>query len=214
MIAIARKPKICTRGWQRRYLSLLPQIRQQAVYAFRRLTEEQREEAVADVVANTLVAYQRLVELGKEKIAYATPLAQFAIAQYRSGRRVGSRLKCRDVLSPARRRAGNGVVSLEALYGDQTSLINTLIDQRRTPIPDQAAFRVDFNEWLRRLRPRDRRLVKFVTLGNSPSEAADELHVVAAALVRFAMNCTTTGRHFTAKPQSLSAARPNRNSWS
>lgn len=178
MIAIARKPKIRTRGWQRRYLGLLPQIRQQAEHAFRHLTEEQREEAVADVVANTLVAYRRLVVLGKEEVAYATPLAQFAIAQYRSGRRVGSQLKCRDVLSPARRRRdGNDVVSLEALYGDQASLVSTLIDLRRTPIPDQAAFRVDFNEWLRRLRPRDRRLVKFFTLGNSPSEAAEELHV-------------------------------------
>ena len=178
MIAIAQKSQVRTRGWQRRFLRLLPQIRRRAQHAFRRLNEEQREEAVADVIANTLAAYRRLVELGKEEMAYATVLARFAVAQYRSGRRVGSRKKSRDVLSPARRRCdGNEVVSLESLYGEQAGFVNALIDHRQTSIPDQAAFRIDFNTWLRRLRPRDRRLVKFLTLGNSPSEAADELHV-------------------------------------
>jgi len=176
MIAIAKKTQVRARGWRRRYLRLLPSIRRQAEHAFRRLDDEQREEAVADVVANTFAAYRRLVQLGKENVAYATALTRFAVAQYRSGRRVGSSLNCRDVLSPARQK-GNEVVSLEALYGDQTSLANALIDQRQTPIPEQAAFRIDFGEWLRRLRPRDRRLVKFFTLGNTPSEAAAELRV-------------------------------------
>ena len=178
MIAIAKKPPVRSRGWRRRYLRLLPSIRRQAEHAFRRLNEEHREEAVADVVANTFAAYRRLVVLGKEDVAYATALTRFAVAQYRSGRRVGSRQKSRDVLSPARRRfEGNEVVSLESLYGEQAGFVSALIDHRQTSIPDQAAFRIDFNTWLRRLRPRDRRLVKFLTLGNSPSEAADELRV-------------------------------------
>lgn len=178
MIAIADNAKVRTRGWQQRFLRLLPQIRRQAQRAFRRLTAERREEAVADVVANTLTAFRRLVELDKETLAYVTPLVRFAVAQYRAGRRVGSRQKSRDVLSPVRCRfAGYEVVSLDSLYGEQAGFVNALIDRRQTSIPDQAAFRIDFHAWLRRLRPRDRRLVKFLSLGNTPSEAAAELHV-------------------------------------
>lgn len=183
MIAIARHPKVNQRGWRHRYLRLLPSIRRHAAQAFRHLDEEQREEAMADVVAHTFTAYRRLVEQSKEALASAQALTRFAVAHYRSGRRSGSSLNSCDVLSAARRRrVGHEVVSLEALYGDSTPLTAAWIDQRHTPIPEQVAFRIDFNEWLRRLRPRHRRLVQFFTLGNSPSEAAAELQVSRARI--------------------------------
>lgn len=36
-------------------------------------------DAVQETVASAFVAYARLVKLGKEELAYATPLAQFAV---------------------------------------------------------------------------------------------------------------------------------------
>ena len=72
---------------------------------------EERAELVQEVVANAFVAFARLVELGRREIVYATPLAGYAIRQVLGGRRVGSRLNKRDVMSPANRRVA--VESLE-----------------------------------------------------------------------------------------------------
>ena len=44
------------------------------------------------------MAYARLAELGKTDLAYPTVLANYAVAQYRDGRRVGNRLNVREVL--------------------------------------------------------------------------------------------------------------------
>ena len=67
---------------------------------------------IAEVTANAYAAYARLVERSKECLAFATPFAQFAIRQTRSGRRVGTRLNSRDVASP-QVRAAKGI-ALEA----------------------------------------------------------------------------------------------------
>ena len=82
-----------------KFLELLPQIRQQAVFAFRGLRAEARDELIEEVVANAFCAFAQLVRRGKTALAYPTPLAQFAIRQVRAGRRVGSRLNVNDVLS-------------------------------------------------------------------------------------------------------------------
>ena len=82
-----------------KFLSLLPQIQEQARFAFRREGGEQREELIAEVVANCWAAFVRLVDRGLIDVAQATPLAQFAIKQIRDGRRVGAKLCVHDVSS-------------------------------------------------------------------------------------------------------------------
>ena len=87
---------------QQRFLTMLPQIHRQANAAFRRLDVESRDELVAEVIANAYCAFVRLAERGKAKIAYAVPLANFAIRQVLDGRRVGNKLNIHDVTSPRR----------------------------------------------------------------------------------------------------------------
>ena len=107
------KPTIQTNSnlaWQSNFLAMLPQLQHQAQVAFRGVRPELKEELVAEVTANACVAYARLVERGKGHLAYATPLATYAIRQVPSGRRVGSRLNGRDIAfgqaSEARYRIG------------------------------------------------------------------------------------------------------------
>jgi hypothetical protein len=78
-------------------LAMLPKIVKSARSAFRQLNIEHADDAVQEVVAQAWRAYHRLAELGKEGLAYPSPLARFAIARYRAGRRVGQP-----------RRTGNG----------------------------------------------------------------------------------------------------------
>ena len=109
MIAYAKR--ISTR--QDRFSQMLPLIHEQASHAFRKELPERREELIAEVIANCWAAFVRLVERGAIDVAYATPLAQFAIRQIRDGRRVGSKLNVLDVSSKYCQRAKG--ITLERL---------------------------------------------------------------------------------------------------
>src|SRR5438128_1124021 len=98
MKGTATSAQLCP-AWHDRFLQLLPDILRQARKYLRYLAPHVCEEAIDEVLARALVAYARLVELDKERLAYATPLARYAVAQYRAGRRVGVRANVRDVLS-------------------------------------------------------------------------------------------------------------------
>ena len=94
MIAIAkpnRSPKSVP-AWHTQFLAMLPAIILRVRISFRHLRPEAREEAVAECLANTLVAYARLVELGRSALAYPTGLARYAVAQFNDGRRGGGKM--------------------------------------------------------------------------------------------------------------------------
>ena len=78
---------------------MLPLIRSQARLAFRRLRPELKDELVQEAVANAYCRFSRLVRAGKADLAYATPLANYAIRQVIAGRRVGTKVNRRDVSS-------------------------------------------------------------------------------------------------------------------
>lgn len=99
MICIPTQPH-STPSWHDGFLALLPVICRQAERAFRHLRPEAREDCVTEVVDHAMVAYARLVQLGKADLAYPTPLAKFGIRQVRDGRKAGSRHSVRDMLSP------------------------------------------------------------------------------------------------------------------
>ena len=52
-----------------------------------------------------------------------------------------------------------------------------LQENRRTPVPEQAAFRIDWPEFMRSLSQRDRHLAAFLSMGNSGKEAAEKFHL-------------------------------------
>ena len=90
MVSLAGKARPSpSLAWHRAFMALLPRICYYARFAFRGLDPEAKQEAIQSVVAGALNAYVRLVQLGKADIAYATPLAMYAIRQYCDGRRLG-----------------------------------------------------------------------------------------------------------------------------
>ena len=56
-----------------RFLAMLPQIRRQALTAFRNQRFEVREELIQEVIANSYSAWVLLVRRGKESVVYPTP---------------------------------------------------------------------------------------------------------------------------------------------
>ena len=158
--------------WHARFLSMLPAITSHAQWAFRSLAITEREEAVQAAIACAFVAYSRLVDLQKSELAFAAPLAQFGVKQYRAGRLIGSRVNCRDVGS-ARCRLNGCVV--EPLDDWKEALCET---RHATPA-EIAALRIDFIDWLKTLSPRNQRLAMALARGEQTGCVAKMFRITA-----------------------------------
>ena len=159
------------------FLAMLPQIETIAERAFKNQGPELRDELKAEAVALAFVMFRRLVEAGKVSLAFANPLARYAIAQVRDGRSVSGPLKSRDVLSFACRKRGR--VSFDDRNG---VVLAALADGKRMSVADRVAFRLDFPAWFNNLSGRCKSLVEFLAVGNTPSAAAQHLGVSSARI--------------------------------
>ena len=178
MICSASRPRRNACHWQIRFLAMLPAIEAQARFAFRRLDPEAREDAIQETIANALVAFVRLVQREKTNVAFPTALVRFAVAQIHDGRRVGNRLNVRDVLSPyAQQQKGIRVERLDRFDEEDNEWVEAVVEDDRTPIPDQVAFRCDFPAWLERLSRRNRRIAEALAVGHTTSAEARRFRV-------------------------------------
>ncbi len=164
-----------------RFVEMLPRIRRQASVAFRRLRPDRKDELIQEVVANAYCVFVRLVDRGKADLAYATPLAKFAIWQVTAGRQVGSKPNLRDVLSPQANAAGEVTVErLDEFDHEQGELRAALIEDRRATPADTAAARIDVAAWLCSLSHRSRRIAMTLAMGETTSVVARQFKVSPA----------------------------------
>jgi len=162
------------------FLAMLPRIRQQALVAFRDRRTEARQELEADVVANAFCAYTRLVRRGKHDLAYPTPLAQYAIAQVRDGRRVGGRLNAQDIMAPAASRLHGFKVERFDQKDPQAGVWNEqLVEDRRAGPAQTAIARLDLTAWLRTLSKRNRQIAKALSVGETTASVASRFGLTA-----------------------------------
>ena len=138
MIRIASRPRPAFTAWHAQFLAMLPTIITHARISFRHFPPEAREEAAAECVANAFVAFARLVQLGKADIAYATPLARYAVAQVNDGRKVGGHLNVRDVMSSYCQQRKNVTVERIDHFDEEENAWQEAVvqDTRSAPVPD------------------------------------------------------------------------------
>jgi hypothetical protein len=159
--------------WQVLFVALLPAIHKCVLFAFRHLPQQEQEELVQESLANACVAYARLAGQGRSQRAFPTALARFAVAQVRVGRRVGTALNSRDVLSPAAQRKRHFVVHrLDQLRVQRDEWLAAVIEDHCTPVLDQVCFRIDFPQWLGSLSSRDREIARALANSYSTAEVA------------------------------------------
>jgi hypothetical protein len=166
-------------AWHVGFLRILPAIRRSTEITFRKVRPELRHELIEEVIANCLVAYARLAELGKEHLAFASPLTRFAVAQVRSGRRVGNRLRIRDVLSGyAQHRQAFSVERLDHFDEEENCWQEIVVEDKRATPAEVAAFRLDFLAWLK-LLPKQRRKIALSLAAGETTSGAAKLFAVA-----------------------------------
>ena len=179
MIAHATPPRArLTREQQNKFLKMLPLIVRQARLAFRAKDPESREELTAEVVANAYVCFARLVELGRESLAFGTPLGTYAVRQVRAGRRVDGKLNVRDITSRhCQVTKGARVGRLDHYNEEAEEWKEVLVEDRRVGPAAVAATRIDFTDWLRILPARQRRIAKLLATGESTGVTAKRFKV-------------------------------------
>ena len=198
MIAPMKVSRAVCHPWHDGFLKMVPTIVRSLRIAFAHLKAEAREESVAEALANTCVAYQRLVQQGRSDRAFPTVLARFAAAQVIDGRRVGSRQNTRDVLSRrAQRKKRFQVERLDRFDDYENGWREAVVEDTRTPVFDQVCFRIDFPAWLARLSRRDRRIAELLAVGNSTKTVARRFRLSAGRVSQLRREFYLSWREFT-----------------
>lgn len=196
-------------GWQSGFLNILPAIVTHAKIRFRKLPAERREDAIQEAVAAACVNYQLLASRGRLHVAHPRSIADFAVRHVRIGRHVGGKQDAaKDVLSPiAHDRHDVRVHSYHcSRCGDGTDgWRQVAIAERKASIPDTAAFRIDFAEWLRTLTRRDRKIIAAFVRGERTWAVAERFSVTNGRVSQLRRKFEDLWRVFQGEP-SCSAA--------
>jgi hypothetical protein len=167
--------------WQTGFLNILPAVQTHAKIRFRRLPADRREDAIQETIAAACATYQMAAAQGKLPVVSPSTLADFAVRHVRTGRHVGGHQDAaKDVMSPAcQRRHG---VRVQSEYAIRSGDCNdrwkeVLIADRKVPVPDLAAFRVDFDQWFQARCRRDRSIISALIAGEHPSAVADRFSI-------------------------------------
>jgi hypothetical protein len=191
-------------SWQVGFLSVLPAVQTQAQFRFRKLPADRREDAIQEAIAAACVNYQLLAARGQLDVAHPSTLADFAVRHVNIGRHVGGKQDAaKDVLSPVcHKRHGVSVVSCHFhKSGDGADgWRQVVIAERKTSIPDTAAFRIDFPVWLKTLTRRDRKIIRSFLAGDSTSTVADRLAISPGRLSQLRRQFEHLWRTFHGEP--------------
>ena len=170
--------------WHVPFLRLLPTIQSYAAAKFAHLNAEAREEAVAETVAQAMVAVMHLVRRGKDPADFPGHICHFAVLHVKTGRLVAGQ-SAHDALSPMAQQLGDFQVSSlddESCADDASWKAAACTDTRSWPVPDVVAFRLDFEQWLSSLSRRDRSITKRLAVGDRTGEVAGAFNVTPSGI--------------------------------
>jgi hypothetical protein len=175
---------------QATFLSLLPKIQNHAQITFRAIQcSDTKADKICETIALAWRYFQRLHEQGRDISRFTMVFTYTVVRAVKSGRRLCGQEKARDVLSPTAQQRhrfkvaflpGSTAASHQNLYAvphgqhKHDALEEMLHDDGRTPVPDQAAFRIDFPAWCQTLGERDRRLVYALMIGERTQDVAGQ----------------------------------------
>lgn len=166
-----------------RFLSILPRIEGIAFIAYRHFPRDDREDAIAEVVAHAWRAFCGLVRRGKDPLQFPTVLAKYSVLSVRSGKLIGRRCNRKDVCSPFRKKARDEIVSIESpSRPGEPSWKELLIEMRQSTPAETAGARIDIAHWLRLQNRRNRRIAERLAAGNRPMDVARRFKISPARI--------------------------------
>jgi hypothetical protein len=153
--------------WQSSFVAMLPEIQQKLHLAFCRLDPEAREDAIEEGVVHSLLAYIRLHEQGRAEAATPSSLAWYSSRHVKRGRPAAGRMNGKEPLSRYGQ-IGNDI-EVELQPGNW---IDAIVQDKRAPIADQVAAKMDVGAWFATLTQRMKQIARDLAFGCTTSEVA------------------------------------------
>jgi hypothetical protein len=175
MIAINNERNETT--WQSRFVAMFPEIEQKLRLSFCRLDPDAREDAIEEGVVHSLLAYVRLEEQGRAEVATPSSLAWYSSRQVKRGRPASGRMNGKDPLSRYAQ-LGRGI-QVERLH---SNWIEAFVQDKRAPVADQVAAKMDVGAWFSTLPRRMKQIAKDLAFGCSTFEVARKHGVTAGRI--------------------------------
>ena len=181
MSAIDSSPSVMSDPWQAGFLAVLPAVHTHAQICFRKLPAEQRQEAIQEAVAFACLSYQDLAQRGKLHAAHPGTLADYAVKRVRNDRHVGGRQSSRDVHSRlAQKKRGLVLQSLTPWQPGRPGWRAVVLEDKRVLPSDQAAFNLDFVQWLGGFDERQQGIIGQLAAGEGTGQVARRFGLSAA----------------------------------
>jgi hypothetical protein len=194
------------------FLTILPRIELHAQVYFRGLRcPQRRADAIQETLAIAWKWFVRLVEQGKDPLAFPAVFASYAARAVKCGRRLCGQEKGKDALSAiAQQRHGFVVAPLphttasthEERYSHvrgqrrQDALEERLRDNTQTPVPEQVCFRLDFPAWRKTHARRTRRIMDGMMAGERTSDLSQRFGLSPARISQLRRELHNDWRRF------------------
>jgi hypothetical protein len=194
------------------FLALVPNIEKHARNAFGYYKcANQKDDKVAEAVALAWKWFVRLHKRGKNASTFPVVFASLVARAVAGGRRIAGGEPAGDVLSKlAQRKHGFSVkglsdsdgIPIHQLFSDPhaqktiDTLEERLADNTQTPVPDQAAFRIDFPAWMRTLSARERLLAQAMMREEGTNDLSRKFGVSAGRISQIRSELRTEWARF------------------
>jgi hypothetical protein len=193
-------------GWQQDFVELLPQIEERLKLTFRHLDPDGREEAIQSATVFCLLSFMRLHRRGRAGAVSASNLVWYGVLQVKCGRPAVGRMNSKEVLSLyAQLRRGIKVEPIHTHAPTEPSWIALLVEDKRAPVPDQVAARLDFAAWIHTLSRRFQRIAADLACGFTTSEMAQKYGLSPGRISQIRRELEASWMRFQSKPSSRSA---------
>jgi hypothetical protein len=211
----------CDNGLQDRFLELLPRIETHGRIYFRHKKGEEKAEAMQEMRALAWKWFVRETQNGKNPATFVFSFTRFLVLAINAGRGVVRMQKTKDVLSPRCQRAkGFRVESLPAststshdnLYAtvrgqhEHDAFEERLRDNTQTPVPEQAAFRIDWPAWMKTHSDRNRRIIDDLMAGEATFDVSQKFGICPARVSQMRREFHDSWERFNAEKPQLAAA--------
>jgi hypothetical protein len=140
------------------------------------------EDVMQELTGFALVNYISLVRRGKE--VFYSPILKYAILRYKEGRRFAGSSTI-DVTSERTQTMGRSEVCCFSQIIDEGKDTMDFMEDRRTNVAGSAQFKLDFEEWLRRQTPRDRKIILDLMVGETTGDVAKKYGVSAGLISQY-----------------------------
>lgn len=195
-------------AWQQEFMThVLPAIQAIARVRFSSLPSVEQEEALAEVTATAILTFVRLLRRGKDPAVFVGRLAKFAVLRVLTGRLAGSPDNSLDAMSRlARQRHGHQLEGLDTESRlDGADWESALVENSRITPADLAASRIDFREWLRRMKHRRRQIAETLAAGYRTEEVAELFRLSPGRVSQLRREFETSWRQFQREPSRTAA---------